>query len=161
MWTNGEVLNVSDSGARTSTSTWRSAPPTGPDRTKGLLGRDNGVETDFATADGALINATNNTSITSAQLYGDFANAWRVTDATSLLDYAPGTATADYTFANFPYSPASIADLPADVGGPRPGVSSPPRGSPTPCSPRRRCWTSWSPATPARSPPRRTCSRAA
>jgi len=31
-----------------------------------------------------------------------FANAWRVTSATSLFDYAPGTSTATFTFPNWP-----------------------------------------------------------
>lgn len=32
-----------------------------------------------------------------------FANAWRVTDATSLFDYAPGTSTVTFTVAGWPY----------------------------------------------------------
>jgi hypothetical protein len=35
-------------------------------------------------------------------LYVKFANAWRVTDATSLFDYAPGTNTATFTIADWP-----------------------------------------------------------
>jgi len=35
-------------------------------------------------------------------LYGKFAGAWRVTDATSLFDYAPGTNTATFTVADWP-----------------------------------------------------------
>jgi hypothetical protein len=31
-----------------------------------------------------------------------FADAWRVTDATSLFDYAPGTSTASFTFPSWP-----------------------------------------------------------
>jgi subtilisin family serine protease len=31
-----------------------------------------------------------------------FANAWRVTDATTLFDYAPGTSTATYTIPDWP-----------------------------------------------------------
>jgi hypothetical protein len=31
-----------------------------------------------------------------------FANAWRVSDATSLFDYAPGTSTATYTIPSWP-----------------------------------------------------------
>jgi hypothetical protein len=36
------------------------------------------------------------------QLHQTFANAWRVTNATSLFDYAPGTSTATFTFAAWP-----------------------------------------------------------
>jgi subtilisin family serine protease len=35
-------------------------------------------------------------------LHVTFANAWRVTTATSLFDYAPGTSTADFTFPSWP-----------------------------------------------------------
>jgi hypothetical protein len=31
------------------------------------------------------------------ELFGKFADAWRVTDKTSLFDYAPGTSTATFT----------------------------------------------------------------
>jgi hypothetical protein len=36
------------------------------------------------------------------ELYGTFANAWRVTDKTSLFDYAPGTSTATFTNKDWP-----------------------------------------------------------
>ncbi|MES1242773.1 MAG: hypothetical protein ABUT39_14245 [Acidobacteriota bacterium] len=36
------------------------------------------------------------------QLYEKFADAWRVTDATSLFDYAPGTNTATFTLDEWP-----------------------------------------------------------
>src|SRR5262249_487490 len=42
-----------------------------------------------------------------------FADAWRVTDSSSLFDYDPGASTATYTKADFPAEggPASFADL--------------------------------------------------
>src|SRR5262249_31125573 len=41
-------------------------------------------------------------------LYATFGNAWRVTDATSLFDYAPGTSTATFTVADWPrFNPTS------------------------------------------------------
>jgi hypothetical protein len=43
-------------------------------------------------------------------LYQNFADAWRVTDATSLFDYAPGTSTATFSLAGWPReSPRSCA----------------------------------------------------
>ncbi len=43
-------------------------------------------------------------------LYEKFADAWRVTDATSLFDYAPGTSTATFTRDEWPRnSPDSCA----------------------------------------------------
>jgi hypothetical protein len=35
-------------------------------------------------------------------LYGKFADAWRVSDSTSLFDYAPGTSTATFTDRGWP-----------------------------------------------------------
>lgn len=35
-------------------------------------------------------------------LYGVFAEAWRVTDSSSLFDYPSGRSTADYTISNWP-----------------------------------------------------------
>ena len=57
-------------------------------------------------------------------LYGKFADAWRVTDATSLFDYAPGTSTATFTDRGWPReNPESCAiegepsaGPPVDVG---------------------------------------------
>ena len=57
-------------------------------------------------------------------LYGKFADAWRVTDATSLFDYAPGTSTATFTDRGWPReNPQSCAvegqpsaGPPVDVG---------------------------------------------
>lgn len=36
------------------------------------------------------------------ELYAAFANAWRVTPATSLFDYKPGTSTSTFTLAGWP-----------------------------------------------------------
>jgi opacity protein-like surface antigen len=35
-------------------------------------------------------------------LYNKFGNAWRITDATSLFDYAPGTSTSTFTVSTWP-----------------------------------------------------------
>lgn len=50
-------------------------------------------------------------------LYGRFADAWRVTDATTLFDYDPGRSTASYTVAGFPSADAdrTLEDLAADA----------------------------------------------
>ena len=40
-------------------------------------------------------------------LYNVFGNAWRVTDAISLFDYAPGTSTATFTDKNWPSNMAA------------------------------------------------------
>ena len=38
-------------------------------------------------------------------LYKTFADAWRVTDATSMFEYAPGTSTATFTDVDWPHPP--------------------------------------------------------
>ena len=40
-----------------------------------------------------------------ATLYQGFADAWRVTDATTLFDYDPGKSTASYTIRDYPSAP--------------------------------------------------------
>lgn len=45
------------------------------------------------------------------ELYGKFADAWRVTDATSLFDYAPGTSTATFTFKDWPRDNPKSCDI--------------------------------------------------
>lgn len=48
-------------------------------------------------------------------LYGKFADAWRVTDATSLFDYAPGTNTATFKRADWPRNNPQACDIPGQV----------------------------------------------
>jgi hypothetical protein len=54
------------------------------------------------------------------QLYGTLGNAWRVTDKTSLFDYAPGTSTRTFTVARWPNgeSPESCVAPPLFVDHP-------------------------------------------
>ena len=81
---------------------------------EGLLGYDNGVNNDFA----PIVSGT---TITTTQLYygsGDpgvadsLADYWRVAQANSLLYYAPGTHTSDYTNNGFPADAFSFQSLP-------------------------------------------------
>ncbi|SFH99305.1 nidogen-like domain-containing protein [Albimonas pacifica] len=48
-------------------------------------------------------------------LYGDFADEWRVTNRTSLLDYGAGEGTRDYTDRAFPRVAVTLDDLPEDL----------------------------------------------
>lgn len=47
-------------------------------------------------------------------LYQKFADAWRVTDRTSLFDYTSGTSTATFTIGSWPpeHSPCALAEKP-------------------------------------------------
>lgn len=49
-------------------------------------------------------------------LYETFENAWRVTDANSLFDYAPGTSTKTFTIENWPEEAPRSCDLPQQPG---------------------------------------------
>ena len=55
-----------------------------------------------------------------AALYKKFGNAWRVTEKTSLFDYAPGTSTADFTLASWPKDspPCELPREPEQPPGP-------------------------------------------
>lgn len=75
---------------------------------EGLLGdRDGDPADDLATPDGPL----DATAPTADDLYGRFAEAWRVTDATSLLPYRGGETTATFTDRSFPAAPATLDDV--------------------------------------------------
>jgi hypothetical protein len=67
-----------------------------------------------ALPDGSPLPAASDAAAARAARYGTFADAWRVTDATSLFDYAPGTTTATFTVAGFPAA-ASTSDTLADL----------------------------------------------
>ena len=75
----------------------------------GLMGNDDGDRSnDLALPDGTVL-ATN--PVSADQLYGAFADGWRVTDATSLFTYADGQGTADFTDKTFPDRATTLADL--------------------------------------------------
>jgi len=55
-----------------------------------------------ALPDGSVLPQANNYEEYQAQVYGVFEDAWRISQATSLFDYAPGTSTDTYTLSDFP-----------------------------------------------------------
>ena len=83
-----------------------------PDRqgkVHGLLGNDNGSSSnDFTLSDGTVIG---NNSITTQQLYGQYGNGWRISQATSLFTYAAGQSTSTFTKLNFPSSIVTLDTL--------------------------------------------------
>ncbi len=80
----------------------------------GLQGEAEGQVNDFQLADGTVLAQP----LTQDQLYGEYANSWRVSQASSLFDYAPGQTTATFTDPNFPADRLSLSDLPQNVVGP-------------------------------------------
>ena len=108
-WASGERLTVSASGFLDIAVSLPEGAAQGSVR--GLFGANGGQANDFALASGVPIPRP----ITTAQLYGEFADAWRVSQATSLLDYAPGQTTASFTDAGFPANVIALANLPGAV----------------------------------------------
>lgn len=53
-------------------------------------------------------------------LYERFEDAWRVTDATTLFDYAPGTSTGAFTIASWPIESPQTCQVPRQTPGPSP-----------------------------------------
>lgn len=59
-------------------------------------------------------------------VYETFADAWRVTETTSLFDYAPGTGTSTFTLKEWPGKQGSACRVPTGFEGARPSEPSPP-----------------------------------
>ena len=113
-WSTGEVLDVTDSGSYFNVSTTLSASD-GPGSVQGLLGADSGQANDFQLANGTVIPQP----IAASDVYGEFADAWRVTDRSgggdSLFDYPTGDGTANFTDVNFPADYNSLGAVPANI----------------------------------------------
>ena len=85
------------------------APGAAHGSVEGLLGNYNGnPNNDLTLADGT----SEPTNMSTATLYGAYADSWRVTQAGSLLDYGPGQTTATFTDTNYPGTPLSISSFP-------------------------------------------------
>ncbi|MCC3416833.1 MAG: FG-GAP repeat protein [Microcoleus sp. PH2017_07_MST_O_A] len=80
---------------------------------KGLLGNFNkNPKDDLAKRDGTVLTG----SVSPSQLYGEYADSWRVNQAESLFDYKSGENTNTFTLKNYPRQKVKISDLtPADV----------------------------------------------
>lgn len=77
----------------------------------GLLGSpDSDVDNDLMTPDGAVVSPTAGVE----ELYGTFAESWRITDEESLFDYRSGESTSTYTDLDFPAEHLTVDDLDPD-----------------------------------------------
>ena len=72
-----------------------------------------------ALPDGTQLPAAPDTATRDTILYGQFADAWRVTDSTTLFDYDPGKSTESYTDRSFP-ADADRTALEAALASPDP-----------------------------------------
>ncbi|MCB1954378.1 MAG: FG-GAP repeat protein [Rhodocyclaceae bacterium] len=79
---------------------------------RGLVGNADGDTTnDLQLPDGTVLSQP----LDYEDLYGTFADAWRVTADTSLFDYAPGLGTEDFQDRSFPRAQVTLDDIPADI----------------------------------------------
>jgi len=90
-WSTGEVATISNGGSFLNISVF-GGPLDGPGSMRGLLGRDSGPANDFALPNGTVLQQP----LTPAVLYGQYANAWRITQAQALLDYNTGQTTVTF-----------------------------------------------------------------
>lgn len=76
----------------------------------GLYGNFNGDRRDdFTLRDGTQLPQP----LSFAEMYGFFAESWRLDQAESLFDYLPGESTDSFTIHGFPSTPAYVTMLPA------------------------------------------------
>ncbi|MEJ6397316.1 Ig-like domain-containing protein, partial [Yoonia sp. 208BN28-4] len=82
-----------------------------PDRAgnvEGLFGNADGdSQNDLTLRDGTVLTLP----IAATELYGAFADAWRITDAESFFDYLDGESTETFTDLNFPVNAVTLDDL--------------------------------------------------
>src|SRR5262249_1042669 len=95
-WNTGETLNVTNYGQYLGFGI--ALGGNGSSTSVGLMGSPDGnPANDFQLPDGTILAQP----LSDTQFYGAYANAWRVTQANSLLDYASGQTTATFTNTNF------------------------------------------------------------
>ncbi|HZK91650.1 MAG TPA: choice-of-anchor D domain-containing protein, partial [Stellaceae bacterium] len=104
-WNTGETMTVT--GNSHNDNVIDGIPLSEPGLVAGLQGEDEGTANDFQLNDGTVIP-----SITQSELYGEFANSWQVSPASSLFD---GPAPSTFRDVNFPNDPVKLSDLPQSV----------------------------------------------
>ena len=108
VYANGEQLRIDIEDGFLSTSVSIAA---GRD-VAGLLGNADGdTSNDLALRDGTVLAQP----VAFDLLYGAFADDWRIEEAGSLFDYAPGQSTADFTDPSFPAAGITLEDFPLEV----------------------------------------------
>ena len=107
-WPDGTIVRVDQLGTLGIDLTVDPAPGR-KGKLVGLLGNDNGkAGDDLALPDGTAVGS----SPSDATLNGSYATAWRITQADSLFDYAPGQSTATFTDTTFPSARLDATNVP-------------------------------------------------
>lgn len=87
-------------------------PDAATGKVHGLYGNFNGNRgDDFSLRDGTQLPQP----LSFAEMYGYFAESWRIDQSESLFDYLPGESTDTFTMRGFPSTPAYVATLPPAV----------------------------------------------
>ncbi|CAD5917578.1 VWD domain-containing protein [Planktothrix agardhii 1806] len=83
------------------------------DTVRGIFGTYNdNPDDDLIKSDGTVLTSP----ISPEQLYGEYADSWRVGQTESLFDYQPGEDTNKFTISNYPRKKVKLSDLdPADI----------------------------------------------
>ena len=83
------------------------------DTVRGIFGTYNdNPDDDLLKSDGTVLTSP----ISPEQLYGEYADSWRVGQTESLFDYQPGEDTNKFTISNYPRKKVKLSDLdPADI----------------------------------------------
>jgi hypothetical protein len=110
VWNTGEEVTVDPFGDGMGLSVTL-APTDIPGSVQGLFGSYSGQASAFELPDGTVLQQP----LTQDEFYQDFANAWRVTDSTSLFDYGAGENTETFTNPQYPREILTLADFPADL----------------------------------------------
>jgi hypothetical protein len=107
-WPSGERL-VADVIANAYMNLQVLLPSSRQGQMHGLYGNYNGSrQDDFALRDGTQLPQP----LSFSEMYGPFADSWRITQEESLFDYLPGETTDTFTIRPFPASPAYVTTLP-------------------------------------------------
>lgn len=108
-WPDGSILSVTTRG--TILSVGFTPAPSRRGELNGIWGHyDDTEEGDLTLRDGTPLEAVDFGSI-----HGPFAQAWRISAAESLFDYADGEGTLDFTDTSFPTAPATLEGVPEDL----------------------------------------------
>ena len=107
-WPGGESLTVDARGQNLDISVY--VPDSRRGQLQGILGRFNGeAGDDLVLRDGTPLEEP----VDWEDLYGKFADSWRITDDESLFDYESGNSTATHTDKSVPSRPTTLDDIPA------------------------------------------------
>ena len=108
-WDTGEEATITQFGHWFNISD--GIPLSEPNLVGGLQGEDAGPTNDFQLPDGTVLQQP----LTTQEVYGEYADSWRVPLGVSLFDYEPGQSPATFNIRNFPLHQVTLGDLPTSL----------------------------------------------